>query len=273
MQVDAHGTKVEKSTRARDEWAALHAELAREAGAASFVRRFQFARGRALTLWIFPRPQVLLEYLHRPAAPELDAKDGIYCALVNEAQRGPDPKLAVTLLWLGLWPGLDHFVRRHPASVRARAELLSTVALMFTMAIRTLNVATTNRFAATLLCNVERDVGKASRQRWTLSAPPGFVRGDAVEPSVFGLSPGLGAEARSHALRCWLDQRLGADGALVFRTVVAGEAQAAVGAELGLTHEVTRKRIQRALLRLRRALEEKSSEPCPISTSDPAFSQ
>ncbi|WP_233605221.1 sigma-70 family RNA polymerase sigma factor [Corallococcus sp. AB030] len=208
----------------------------------------------------FEEPEALVSFL---TAREGDShvKDGLLTGLVTLVQMGKTDSFFVALLWLGLWPGLDGVYRRclrrtgHPP-----AEVVSAVAASFMGLVARVNVSGVQRVAGTLVRGTERDVLKAwhkelveQRHRARLGL---LVDADGGVLSVPWLTPSA-SRARSfnaevEELRAWLLPLTGEDTDLVVSVILLEEDSVEVASSRGLSPETARKRVQRALGRLRK---------------------
>lgn len=240
----------------RARWAALHSSLRAAVRSLKFDLEFREAKRHHVLLAPFSEPGRVIAYLHRHEG-DLDAKDRLLGLLVRLAQRREHRDLATTLLWLGLWPGLDAVYRRRLKHFRDPAELVSELAGAFTALVERLNLATVKRVAATLVRSTERDVLAARKRCWAeaerLQGDLGEVAGEvALEPdSVLGLPRASSDEDELNTLREWLRAAVGDDAELLVAVLVSEESQREAGARLGLSHDAARKRFQRALSRVR----------------------
>lgn len=225
--------------------------------------REQFAAlGRAQPdLAGFTDPAAVLNVLHNWHG-DADAKDRILAALVREAQGTRSGRhVAVTLLWLALWPGLEAMYWRLLRHFRcARAELVSDIAGHFTMVVHRAELTRIRRVAATLIANLERDVRKGLRRRWAEAGRyEDLPTDDLPHHDHVGTWRGLplrpDTETTPMLVRDVLARTVGSDADIVVAVVVVGETQREVADRLGLGHEAVRKRYQRALRHLRDALE------------------
>jgi len=250
----------------RAQWEALHASLVRSVRTLSAHQQFNELRQQRAVLSRFEDPVALLDFLTGRSG-DLDEKDDIYRVFVELAQLGGDTaSLATSLLWLGLWPGLDAIFRRrlrHFAS--APAELVSEIGDRFTHAIHHVGLDRVRRMAATLVRNTERDVRDSRQRDWADQARKSELPDDDIltepdEPrraktlSDLGIPPGLSPEQEVAAIRDWLVRVVGGDADLVIGAAIYGDSQRDAGELLGLTHDAARKRFQRALPRLRTCL-------------------
>ncbi len=264
----------------RATWEALKQSLVRSVGTLGAKSQFEEMKKQRRTLRRFADAGVLLGYLNSPEG-DLDEKDAIYAALVEAAQaRRADADLAVALLWLGLWPGLDRIYWRRLREFVAEPEaLVSEIGARFTSAIHGADLGRIRRVAATLILNVERDVREARKRAWAeerqradlpqehdddadADEATGDRREALVSPllrtrgvSELGQPPRLDPDQDVEALRDLLVAVVGEDADLVLGATVYGLSQREVGERLGLGHEAARKRFQRAIERIRKHLE------------------
>jgi RNA polymerase sigma-70 factor (ECF subfamily) len=272
------------------EWETLHEGLARSIATKESERRFEVLKERAVTVARFDSAQSLIDYLAH-AGGDLDEKDRILVELALAAREGLATRLAMALLLLGLWPGLDAvFARRARFWRRHAGDLAAEIVGRFTDQARRLNPARVHRVAATLVRSTERDVVRARmrdrRRRRCLSDVPveaaeelTFNVGAPEEvPSVLHeaaelcpVAAGAGTEREIAMLRAWLAPFLGGDADLVIDAVVLNRPRQALGAERGIDERAARKRLQRALERLRRYLE--AQIPVSRDGGEVAFAQ
>jgi DNA-directed RNA polymerase specialized sigma24 family protein len=234
-------------------WHAIHDNLLHSSRTLTFQRHFDLIRQTGAGLAALGDPAALLDALHRQTAGP-DSKNDWLKALVRAAQSDKaEADTALTLLLLALWPGLDAIRRR---SLRRRigvpADITSEILARATEALRCLDLDRVNWIAATVLKNIERDMmrdarGETQRQRATSNTLP-----EDVADERHASSDDLGASL----LFADVEKLVGGDATLVIRVAVEGFTQAEVALDLGLSEEATRKRYQRATLKLRRAHEE-----------------
>ncbi len=233
-------------------------------------QQFDDARHSRRALRRFHDALALLDFLHGSEDGERDTKDCVLADLIRMAQSPSSSRMLGThLLWLALWPGLDALYRRLQRRFTDKPEeLVSEIGARFTAALHRADLSRIHRPAATLVCNVERDILRGKKQRWAeqehhVSLQEGHgSHGNSdlaprAEPATRGLSelglpPGLSADEESAALRRVLTGLIGAEADLIVDTVILGESQRELGERLGLTHEAARKRCQRALAHVRR---------------------
>ena len=236
------------------EWHEIRDHLMHSSSTLHFQRSFDAIRRVQTTLGPFRDPIALLDGLHlRTGTP--NSKNLILMALVEAAQ-GDEPAsdCALTLVLLALWPGLDAIRRR---SIWRRTgcpdEVASDLLARTTEAVRGLDLGRVNWIAATVLRNVERDMIRARQREAARESLTTVIEPDDVPADQAGRQP---ATVDAH-LQNDLAQLLGTDVLLVIRVAIEGYSQIEVAAELGLTEAAARKRYQRAIRRLRAALQEK----------------
>jgi RNA polymerase sigma-70 factor (ECF subfamily) len=234
-------------------------------------RQFEVVKRDRPELVRFADASSLLDYLHGESHG-LDDKDCILAALVRSVHAGDaEVEFSEAILWLALWPGLDALYRRLCRHFRdAHEDLVSEIAVRFTVAIHRADLTRIRRVAATLLRNVEREVRSSLRrsrdERARLVELLEYddqdegrhgVRSEfARSPSVFGVSPGSDADQETRLLRERLFQQIGAHADLVVAVVIFGERPREVADRLGISPEAARKRCQRAMDSLRQCLSE-----------------
>lgn len=249
-------------------WEALHTSLVRSVRSLTADKNFNTLKKIEPGLQRFTGPIGLLDFLTSKGG-SLDDKDDIYRALVTVVQRGgPESELATSLLWLGLWPGLDAVFRRALGFYfAAPEELVSDIGDRFTYSIHRADLSRIRRVAATLTRNTERDVrngrlderDELARRAEMPSDDCSVLADTHPEPdgaSTLGLMQGLPAAREIAAIRDWLKPIVGADADLVIGAAIYGEHQSELGKRLGITHAAARKRFQRAIKRIRQRLEE-----------------
>ena len=224
-------------------WSALHAQLVRSVDRLSARQSFETLAGRHADLTVCRDPAHLLGFLHTHDGDPA-RKNAILRALLGEAVAGGFADLAVEVLVLALWPGLDAIRGRLTRFVGGDtswldAELLGGVAV----AIRSADPTKVRKVAATLLRNVERDLRRTMMSEVDMAA----VTTDADLTEIV-VAPDVDDIARlARDVTC----ALGDDGALVVAVVLEGLTQKEAADLLGLTHDAARKRCQRTLKRLR----------------------
>jgi hypothetical protein len=258
----------------RSEWEALHTGLVRTIGTKQAKRLFDGLRRRGTAISKFDAPRELVEYLAHPGG-DLDEKDLVLTELATVTTAGPTASLAMALLLLGLWPGLDAvFGRRARFCHDQTGELAAEMVASFTDHVRRLNPERVRRVAATLVRSTERDVLRASirdlRRRRHVSGVPIEVAENIVaaasgvdeSPSRSKAASSLCPKASNDSLdeqiavlRSWLADLIGREADLVIDAILLRRTRLELGAERGIGKWAARKRLQRALLRVRKRLE------------------
>ncbi|MFP7572312.1 RNA polymerase sigma factor [Marivita sp. S2033] len=218
-----------------------------------FQRSFDTVRRARHPLQCFRDPAALLDRLHRGSGNPED-KNVILSALVEVAQRDElASDCALTLLLLALWPGLDAIRRRSIwQRIGTADEITSDILARSTEAIRGVDLDRVNRIAATILRNIERDMIRA-RQRESARQS---LRSE-TDPDEIPIDAEMLHGTASHGLLHGdLVRIIGTDAALVIRVAIEGFSQAEAAIELGLSEAAGRKRYQRAMQKLREALQE-----------------
>lgn len=261
----------------RASWQALHAGLDRSVRTLKSEQSFQAAKAQHPVLAGFDDAEKVVAHLVTWGG-DGDEKDRLLAALVTMVQGREHHELASALLWLGLWPGLSGiFGRRVRHFEREHDELIAEIARAFTELVERLDLTSVQRVAATLVRSTERDVMDRKKRAW---AEPKTRRddggdhdadGDPFDVSRFdapslerwveresgsalGLTPGLSFDEDVAVLRAWLEPVVGEDAELLIAVLVEGESRREVGERLGLATDSGRKRVQRAVGRLKKHL-------------------
>ena len=268
----------------RRTWEALRQILARWTDSLDAHRVFKAEKQRQVEFESFEHPAALIDFLTTKGG-DLDQKDRIYAALVRTAQQsGVGAELAVTLLWVGLWPALDATYRRLVwKHFRDDPDaLVSEIGARFTRVIHNANLNRINRVAATLRLNVQRDILDGLKRQWADEKRTAPLPSDEYDEnegphtsgrdlklarphlqtrgvSDLGMPPRLDVDEDIRALRALLTKAVGseADADLAIWTAVFGENQREVSERLGISHDAARKRVPLAIKRLKEALEKK----------------
>jgi len=256
----------------RTHWEALHQSLGRSIHTLKSLEAFRQMKSLYPTFAALADPGAVVAHLTSRDG-DLDEKDQLLAALVTAAQRRQHQRLPSTLLWLGLWPGLDAAYRRCLRHfMEAPEELVSELALAFTSLVESLDFDSTRRVAATLVRSTERAVMHRKKRTWVSLAWGGVVsvrwmghHASAPWPeSALGMSQGSCLGAELETLRARLGRLVGADADLLLLVVVLQHTQKEAGIRLGLSHAAARKRFQRGLRRIRHQL------AVPLSPSEGA---
>jgi len=210
----------------------------------------------------------LIAYFHGDG--DLDDKDRLYAALVRLAQgQHCSARLAHALLRYGMWPGLDHVYRRHLQQFGTdSAELTEAISVAFTTVVGRMDLSRVHRVAATLVRSTQRETTdewrRATRERARVAGSIGPMvasRAGAQGDSGDGQPTGLSFAGELAVLRSRLDSIVGVDAGLVLAVLVLDYDQHEVATQLGLSYDASRKRFQRALVRIRNRLRGAASAP------------
>lgn len=240
----------------RARWEALHAALERSVRTLQAEQSFQEAKLQHPALAGFDDAEKLVAHLVTWGG-DGDEKDRVLAALVTMVQGREHHELASALLWLGMWPGLSAIFGRRVRHFKDEPdELLAEIARAFTELVERLDLASVHRVAATLVrSNGDGDPFDVSRfdarslERWR----------ERENGSALGLTPGLSFDEDVAVLRAWLEPVVGEDAELLIAVLVEGESRRDVGERLGLATDSGRKRVQRAVARLKAHLEKSLS--------------
>ena len=274
----------------RIRWEALHESLNRSLLTLEQDKHFNTIKRSRPRLKGFEDTASLLNFFADPKA-DLDRKDLIYADLVQLARSdGDEAEMSRTLLWLGLWPGLDGIYRRNVKFHHGQPEeLVSALGAHFMRCVEKADLTRIDRVAATLLRNTQRQLREERMRRLEHDnvLDPLPEHDEPINPereiarpgeSYFGLPPGIDTDESITRLRRLIQQMVQGrstnpdlDAELVIRVAILGEDGREAGRNLGLTGDQGRKRYQRAISRVREAIRKKHKFPCPTSASKPAF--
>ena len=240
-------------------WNSIHQSLVRSSSTLAFSPAFATMRERHPALAQFSDVSALLDHLHRAPA-SADEKNDVLAALISVAQSGTAASdIAITVVLLALWPGLDAVFHRLSHRVEAPDELPSLVLDHAVEQVRRLDLQAVRRIAATVLMNVERDVARVdlrerNTRRLSVELDPDLIGDNGSE--TCGTPDLLVRDVVRHA---------GEDGRLVVRVAIEGFSQAELAAEIGISEPAARKRYQRAAHRLRTVFSDGMSRSVPPS--------
>jgi hypothetical protein len=205
----------------------------------------------------FPRrfgdPLALVELLaDRTIDPE--ERDAHYRIIVSQAQAGS--QVAIAVIWLGLWAGLDRiFGQNYRRYEGGPDELISDLGASFMAAVHSARLERIECLAATLLMNTERRLKAGLAQRRSrMGSEEEFPAEDsrqAMSAAAPATEPAGAERDEVERVHEWLARRIPKDADLIVATVVLGETQKAFAERQGFSHEAIRKRHQRALQSLR----------------------
>lgn len=234
-------------------WHEIRDHLMQSSSTLRFQRDLAILRYEQPALQRFADSVAVLEYLHRGRdAPQ--RKNAVLAALVDAAQTAPQiSSCAQTLLLLALWPGLDAVRRRLIWRwKRPPEDIAAEVMAVACTAIAGMDLSRVNRIAATLLSNIERDIGRALRREANMHEQHAAIDPDDLITHAASDEPHRGVAQFARQV----EALVGRDAGLVLAVAWNGQTQAEAGAALGLSEAAARKRFQRARHRLRDALQE-----------------
>lgn len=235
-------------------WQTLREELIRTMTSHSTHTAFTEMRGRHAVLAPFADPVSLIDRLNDQSG-DAALKDRLLAALVNEAQAHRECTIAASLIHLALWPGLDAIWRRRLRDYPGEAEALaSEISARLLEGIARLDLGRVSRIAATLVRNIDRDVGRVlarERDLWRSRVGPEVLE-ELPDPAfdLEGRQLAMNDGAAFRAIAA-LETLIGADAGLVRDVVLRGMSRREAGALRGLSAEASRKRYQRAIAAVR----------------------
>jgi hypothetical protein len=236
----------------RSPWELLHQQLRRRIS--SYQASLDFSRicCRQGPLGAISDMVQLLDYFRTPG--DLGEKDQLLWALVDEAQAGnPESRLAMDLIWLILWPGLDGVFQRccYRNWKVSDNRIISAMGYRVEEQIQSADKPRIKKLIGTFVRNVERDINKSfftdkSAQKTQLLeewlARPGFEplgdSGDVDDPEVL-----------FYMLEAWFREQVPKDAELLV-LVLKGHSYQEVADRLGIQRETARKRYWRSISKL-----------------------
>ncbi|MCP3104213.1 sigma-70 family RNA polymerase sigma factor [Myxococcus sp. K15C18031901] len=253
----------------RRRWEALGAGFRQYVESQQARHAFREAQASRPSLAGFATPMALVAFLNR-RDEDAGARNSVFVTLVAMVQAQEESELASALLWLGLWPALDAIHRRRLRCFESQDELVSALAAAFSVLVARVDLSRTQHVAAALVRGTERDVLREQHKalgEQRLHAPlETSSDADGYEDAASWLGP---FELQTHSydftleeLRLWLHPRVGEDADLLVSVLVLEEDCAEAGARLGLAPAAARKRVQRALQRLRENEKEIDRKDC-----------
>jgi hypothetical protein len=259
----------------RSRWETLHAGLVRSIESREAARSFNEVLRRWPALGPFEGPAAVAVFLARRGSG-LGERDRVLRSLVEEASKGGERQIALALLLLGLWPGLDSIFRKRRLMFRQQAQDIELEIIdQFTAQVQRVNLERVVCLAATLVLNTDRELVYARRRERALAARSAAVSPDAIAAtpedrppaaSRFGLPRDQSDAEDVIALRGWLRSAVGRDAELVVDAVIHGRSRLELAASLGISHAAARKRLERALARARHVfVVQGPSQPAPTA--------
>lgn len=229
-------------------WSGIRDDLARSSTTLRSKRDYRAMRTAEAVLQPYADTTALLGALHHGRLDH-DARNAILAALVRASQTGNRiADLALSVLLLALWPGLDAIRSRClRRGVGSRDEVASELLARTTEQVRTLDLSRVNQIAASILLNVERDLLRAARRETARQQSC-----TSLEPDWLEAPPSWAKQLRlREELRRDLVAVIGRDADLVLGVALDGASQIEMGMLLGLSEPAARKRYQRAVVALR----------------------
>lgn len=266
----------------RASWEALRAGLDRSVRTLQAEQSFQQAKAQHPVLTGFDDAEKVVDHLVN-ARGDGEAKDRLLARLVAMVQQREHHEVASGLLWLGLWPGLTGVYGRRVRHFNGEPdELVAEIARAFTELVERLDLTAVNRVAATLVRSTERDVMYRRKRSWLAASDGLRIDHEEISASIdadeddgianwfdkaslkrwaenehgsaLGLTPGRSFDEDVAVLRAWLEPVVGEDAELLIAVLVLDESRREVGERLGLATDSGRKRVQRAVARLKKHL-------------------
>lgn len=234
----------------RTTWGQVREGLLRSVQELGSSQQFEVLRHLHAPLNVFDAPADVVAFLATPeGSPE--QKNELLGLLVDIVQRRADNGLALKMLWLGLWPGLDGIFRRRARLFDGVDEFISTFTHVFLRLVSSLSRARVSRVAALLVRSTERDLLCERRTAW-FEQRHVELKPDPVDAELSAPPPEDPSELANVARILHLVG--GQDGDLLFRVLVLGEEQGEAGLKLGMTKWHARKRFYRAFPRVQARL-------------------
>lgn len=180
----------------------------------------------------------------------LDEKDRAYSHLIGVVHRadGKAARMARAIIWLGLWPGLDHkFGEAVQSETRFDEEvndLVENYAMAFLRTLRDHNPSSVRRVASTIIKNTSREATKPDKPQCVTAS----IHDELVDASSIEI---VSDHYELVVLRRELAAVVGDDAQLVMLSEVVGLSYVEIGGRLNLRPNTVNQRILRALARLR----------------------
>lgn len=248
----------------RASWSALHASFIRVLNRTSSESEFKAMRIAYPELAALATIPSLIEH-QRGTTGDPTAQFRVIRVLVAAAQsEGSYRSTAQAMVIIALWPGLDAvFWRLARGFPTARDDLATEILSRLGEAILTLDLEKVTAVVATLLRNVERDIRRDLIEARIIAEASQTIDDPAISAAVAEATAVDVGDAPVLA-----DHLVGIssqDAALLKRVFLVGETQEDAGAAFGLRPDAARKRIQRALSKIR----SQQKSPPALSHSSP----
>lgn len=239
------------------EWKSIESVLTAKIAAAGSEAFRDLASATALA--DYPDAPALILHLHGHDGSDT-GRDQLLAALVQIAQgRSRKAAFARDILWLAMWPGLTALLRRASAwGIEDEREIVGEITLSFAETVESLDLGRCRRTAASLVRNTQRTLLDWLKTRLTerkLQQPLSNEGDRTILHEATGHSDRTALEA-VEAFRA--EDPDGAD--LILACVVEGITTREMAKRCGAEREAVKKRLHRALLRLRSVMSAEDAE-------------
>jgi hypothetical protein len=233
-------------------WESLRKKLSRDIKSPAADRAFAKIKREHAVLADFLFPADVVAHLWNGDS-DYERSNRILAALLEVAQRGPEPALGRDALWLSLWPGLDAAYRRISRHrFERQVEVAAALSAAFLDLVARQRLDRVTQVAATLVRSSARDAIAALR-RERGHGSDGFRTRLDLSPDDFEAAPSLEQQFTDFAEYLKALGQIEAE--LAVEVFVFSETRAAAGARVGLGEEASHKRLVRAVRRLRAEIE------------------
>lgn len=248
----------------RASWSALHSSFTSALNRTSAETAFAAMRQASPELHRFQSIASVMEH-QRCTRSDSAARFLAIRVLVAAAQSEQAFRsTAQIMVILALWPGLDAvYWRLWRGFPDARRDLAAEIVARISDAILTIDLKKVSAVTAALLRNIERDISRAliSARQTAEAVQP--IDDPVIEAKATMLA--WCAELEAPLLDDHLAGLAPRDSRLLKRVFLLGDTQEEAGRALGLKPDVARKRVQRALQKLR----SRQNSPATLSHSGP----
>lgn len=213
----------------------------------------------ATVLAQFADAPALIVHLHDHDGSDT-GRDHLLAALV-EIAKGRDRRAAFArdVLWLAMWPGLTALLRRAAAwGIEDEREIVGEITLSFAETVEHMKLDRCTRIAADLIRNTKRALGSWLRTRFAEQNHEQPLLGEGDRAFDRG-TESLGDRTAMEAVETLREED--PDGAeLIMACVVEGITTREAAERCGAEREAVKKRLHRALVRLRNAMSADAGE-------------
>ena len=231
-------------------WSALHHSLMRHLNRTTSQHQFQMMRQQFPGLKQFSSIAAVME--HQCATTALpDMRYQIIRILVTAAQAdAPWCSVAQMMVVVALWPGLDAVLGRLARGFPAERDVLPAEILAYlSEGIAKLDLAGVTAVTATLIRNVERDIRRGLIADHKRARSARCIDNPEIEAAATRCAASTSTDGID--VGEYLAVLPAVDVALLERIFCFGQSQEQAGKAMGLTKSAARKRVQRAIHRLR----------------------